>query len=91
MKIIIALLILALSACSSSPKCANPEGSKVVLTGKYTCQIRTRQVTVGSEMKIPESLKTSNLALFTLEWVEPSLKDGVISLGHFVLIERDSK
>jgi len=38
-------------------------------------------------LKIPDSLKNSNLSQFTLEWVEPDLKDGRIELGHFVLVQ----
>jgi hypothetical protein len=87
MRIICLALALAVSGCSHLPKCGNPEGSGVVLTGKDTCQVRIRQVTVGSDLKIPESLKNSSLSQFTLEWVEPDLKDGRIELGHFVLIQ----
>lgn len=86
MKIIFSVLVLVLTGCSHLPKCGNPEGSGVVLAGKDTCQVRIRQVTVGSDLKIPESLKNSNLSQFTLEWVEPDLKDGRIELGHFVLV-----
>ena len=95
MKIIFYALVFVLSGCSHLPKCGNPEGSGVVLAGKDTCQVRIRQVTVGSDLKIPESLKNSNLSQFTLEWVEPDLKDGRIELGHFVLVQssltKDSK
>lgn len=95
MKIVICALVFVLSGCSHLPKCGNLEGSGVVLAGKDTCQVRIRQVTVGSNLKIPESLKNSNLSQFTLEWVEPDLKDGRIELGHFVLVQssqtKDSK
>lgn len=78
--------VLFLSACAHSPKCGNPEGAKIILAGDKTCQVRIRQVTMGSELKIPVSLKGAALADFTLEWVEPSLESGRIELGHFVLI-----
>ena len=95
MKFIFCAFIIVLSGCSHLPKCGNPEGSGVVLAGKDTCKVRIRQVTVGSDLKIPESLKNSNLSQFTLEWVEPDLKDGRIELGHFVLVQssqaKDSK
>jgi hypothetical protein len=87
MKLDFFILVLALSGCSHVPKCGTPEGSRTVLMGKDTCQVRIRQVTIGSDLKIPESLKNSNLSQFTLEWVEPNLKDGRIELGHFVLIQ----
>ena len=85
MKRYIALILLA-SACAHKPLCGNPEGAKVIVTGKETCEVRIRQVTVGSDLKIPQSLKGASLAQFKLEWIEPDLKDGRIELGHFVLL-----
>lgn len=87
----IALFGLLLSACSSLPKCGNPEGAKTILSGKDTCQVRIRQVTIGSELKIPKSLKGTGLSQFALEWVEPGMVDGRIDLGHFVLVPKSSR
>lgn len=56
------------------------------MTGKESCQVRIRQVTVGSDLKIPASLKGAALSEFALDWVEPTLQDGRIELGHFVLV-----
>ncbi|MBL7670342.1 MAG: hypothetical protein JNM39_07630 [Bdellovibrionaceae bacterium] len=86
MKHIILLLSMAAFGCAHSPKCGNPEGAKVILAGEKTCQVRIRQVTLGSELKIPQSLKGAALVDFTLEWIEPALESGRIELGHFVLI-----
>lgn len=80
------LFLLALVSCTHTPKCGNPEGAKIILAGDKTCQVRIRQVTIGSELKIPHSLKGAALVDFTLEWVEPGLESGRIELGHFVLI-----
>ncbi len=91
MKYTIVILVLAISGCSHLPKCGNPEGAKVVLSGKDTCLVRIRQVTVGSDLKIPKSLKNSGLSQFTLEWVEPAMIEGRIELGHFVLLPMSSR
>lgn len=77
---------LMISGCAHSPKCGNPTGARAILSGTESCQIRIRQVTVGSELKIPQSLKGTALSEFTLDWVEPTLGNGKIELGHFVLI-----
>lgn len=90
-KSIFGLLALLLISCAHSPKCGNPDGAKVILVGEGNCQVRIRQVTVGSELKIPASLKGAGLAQFSLEWVEPDLKLGQIELGHFVLVPESAK
>lgn len=86
MRFAIIIFAFASSACSHLPKCGNLIGAKVIFSGKETCQVRIRQVTIGSELKIPQSLKDSGLSQFTLEWIDPSLIDGRIELGHFVLL-----
>lgn len=90
MKLVVSILVVALSGCAHRPKCGNPEGAKVVLSGKETCQVRIRQVTIGSDLKIPQSLKDSSLSQYALEWVEPGLVEGRIELGHFVLLPMPS-
>jgi hypothetical protein len=56
-----------------------------VYVKKTSCEIRIRQVTVGSDLKIPESLKRPDLAGMELQWVEPGVVNGHVVLGHFVL------
>lgn len=90
-QLLILTVVLFLASCAHSPKCGNPEGAKVVLVGEGSCQVRIRQVTIGSELKIPTSLKGIGLTQFSLEWVEPDLTAGKIELGHFVLIPETSK
>jgi hypothetical protein len=85
-KVIILLQTAFLFSCAHRPKCGNPEGAKVVLIGTSSCQVRIRQVTVGSELKIPSSLKGNGLAQFQMEWIEAGLSNGQIELGHFILI-----
>lgn len=91
MRNIFLLFSLMIVGCAHSSKCGNPEGAKVVLVGENSCQVRIRQVTMGSELKIPQSLKGAALADFTLEWIEPSLDSGRIELGHFVLVPSSAK
>lgn len=91
MKRLILLLASTLSACAHSPKCGNPAGARVILSGTESCQVRIRQVMVGSELKIPQSLKDTSLSQFTLDWVEPTLENGKIELGHFVLTPLEKK
>lgn len=81
----IVFVFLIFSGCAHGPRCGTPEGALVVFEGEKTCQVRIRQVTVGRDLKIPKTLK-ANLASLKLEWVEPKLDNGQISLGHFVLI-----
>jgi hypothetical protein len=91
MKLILVILVLAVSACSHLPKCGNPDGARIVMSGKENCVVRIRQVTVGSDLKIPKSLKDTGLSQFTLEWIEPGMIDGRIELGHFVLLSMSSR
>lgn len=79
------LMFLLTTACAHGPHCGTPEGALVVLEGDKTCQVRIRQVTIGRDLKIPKSLK-DNLGGLKLDWMEPQLAGGQISLGHFVLI-----
>ena len=78
--------LATLAGCTHIPKCGNPDGARVVLTGQDSCQVRIRQVTIGSDLKIPDSLKGAALSEFSLDWIEPTLQDGRIELGHFVLV-----
>ncbi len=71
--------------CAHSPKCGNLEGAKIILDGKTSCLVRIRQVEIGSNLKIPESLKNPELAVMELTWVDPVFIDGQITMGHFKL------
>ncbi|MBN8542480.1 MAG: hypothetical protein J0L82_18970 [Deltaproteobacteria bacterium] len=91
MKYAISLISFIAVGCAHSPKCGNPEGARVIFAGEKSCTVRIRQVTMGTELKIPQSLKGAALADFMLEWVEPTLESGRIELGHFVLISSSAK
>lgn len=79
-------IIALLSSCASKPKCGNPEGARSVLVGTSSCQVRIRQVNIGSDFNIPESLKDKLAPEFTLDWQEARLMNGQIEVGHFVLV-----
>ena len=82
------LHILSLSffiGCAHTPKCGNLEGAKTIYNKANSCEVRIRQVTIGTDLKIPDSLKKPEIVGLNLEWVDPSLQDGKIILGHFVL------
>ncbi len=92
MKTIIFLFCAVISVgCSHLPRCGNPEGTKVILSGKDNCQVRIRQVMVGEELKLPEGLKQTAISEFVLSWKETELRDGQIELGHYVLVPVDRK
>jgi hypothetical protein len=80
------MLLCILAGCAHKPICGNPPGSMTVFENDKSCTVRIRQVTIGSDLKIPESLKNPGLVSMTLEWIEPGLTDGRISLGHFELV-----
>lgn len=84
------LVLPLLAGCATSPKCGNPAGANLVYSDPKTCEVRVRQVVVGSRMQIPESLKGPSLASFELTWVDSSLVDGKIQVGHFVLIPKSN-
>lgn len=86
MKISITILLLSLSGCASGPRCGDPVEARAVYVKKTSCEIRIRQVTVGTDLKIPESLKRLDLAGMELQWVEPGVVGGQVALGHFVLV-----
>lgn len=82
------LIALAVSGCATAPKCGNPVSTNTVYMDSKTCDVRIRQVVIGSKLQIPESLKGSDLASYEMTWVESKLVDGKIQLGHFALIPK---
>lgn len=91
MKFISLVYLFLMINCAHVPKCGYPEGSKVVLEGKTNCLVRIRQVEIGSDLKIPDSLKNPDLVLLELTWVDPIFANGQIELGHFKLIPKNIK
>lgn len=89
MKYIFYLMSLGLVGCTISPKCGNPEGASIVYLEK-TCKVRIRQVVIGDEMHVPESLKGSGFAGYEVGWQDSILQDGRIILGHFILYPKRS-
>lgn len=86
------ILVLGLCAgCSTTPRCGDLVGARVVYVGPRSCDVRIRQVTIASQLKIPESLKKAELAGLRLQWVDPRLVDGQVIMGHFVLASKDAR
>lgn len=73
------------SACSTSPKCGVAKDSITVFENEKSCSVRIRQVTIGSEMSLPKSVKPADLIFWNLGWSDSALKNGRIEVGHFVL------
>ena len=90
-QIIFLPLILLFLGCSHLPKCGNPDGAKVVLVGKDSCQVRIRQVSIGDELKIPQGVKATAISEFSLSWKDAELREGQIELGHYILLPVDQK
>lgn len=86
MKNIFLFTSLFLVACASNPKCDGP----LAVYEEKSCVPRIRQVAVGSDLLIPESLK-ADWQSHELVWIEPIFKDGQIVLGHFALVPRSGK
>lgn len=72
-----------MTSCAHEPKCGG--GAPAIYQEAGNCVPRIRQVMVGSDLKVPESLK-GNFSTLKLDWVDSQLKDGQIVLGHFVLV-----
>ena len=91
MRFIILSLSIYIVGCTSLPKCGNPDGAKVVFAGKSTCDVRIRQVSVGSEIKIPKDSHSLKANEYNVVWRESAFSNGEIDMGHFVLlpIEKD--
>jgi hypothetical protein len=77
-------LFLYLCSCTTTPRCGDSIEARTIYIKKSSCEIRIRQVTIGSDLRIPESLKRPDLAGMELQWVEPGVIGGQVILGHFV-------
>jgi hypothetical protein len=86
MKHIVSVFLLFISACASKPKCGYPEGAKIVFENDKSCHVRIRQVVVGTDFKIPESLKSTALISYEINWRDTVVENGRVVMGHFVLI-----
>ena len=88
MKNIIFAVALFVIGCAHDPKCGG--GAPAIYQESSSCVPRIRQVVIGSDLKVPDSLK-SNFATLKLDWVESTLQDGQIVLGHFVLLPGETR
>lgn len=78
---------ILLTACASKTRCSD---AFAIYEDGPACIPRIRHAAVGSDLKIPDSLKVDWVA-HELVWTESALKDGQIVLGHFVLVPRGGK
>ncbi len=85
--IIIAAALLAVG-CAHNPNCGG--GAPAIYQEAGNCIPRIRQVVIGSDLRVPDSLK-SNFATLKLDWVESTLQDGRIVLGHFILVPGETR
>lgn len=83
--------LLFLVSCTHAPKCGNPDGAKLVFENKTSCMVRIRQVEIGTDLRIPQSLKNPELSLLELTWIDPVFSNGIIELGHFRLLPQVAK
>lgn len=90
-RLLIIIFQVVISGCAHTPKCGNPDGAKIIYEGKQTCTVRIRSIIVGSELKIPESIKNPEIVTLGMEWVDPVMKDGQIIMGHFVMTPGNKK
>lgn len=88
MRYLYAMLAVMLTSCAHNPKCGG--GAPAIYQEAGNCVPRIRQVVIGSDLNIPESLK-GNLNSLKLDWVDSTLTDGQIVLGHFVLTQGERR
>lgn len=84
-KILMTFAMIALTGCSTAPKCGSNANSETIFLDTKTCEVRIRQVLVASKMNLPKSVKTADLTSWELDWVASDLSNGQIQFGHFVL------
>lgn len=84
MKFILPLLLL-MTGCASSPKCGSGTSKSAVYFTPDSCNVRIKDVVIGSELSVPETLKESESLTHDVSWVETSVVAGKIQTGHFVL------
>lgn len=85
---LIGVIAVAVSGCTTKTVCANgSESFRAVLDPENKCQVRIRQVVIGSEVALPKTLKLPEAnAMWGYRWVDSELHDGSVKLGHFELV-----
>lgn len=88
MKNLFCILFFVLSGCATKSVCMNSnESFRAVYNHERSCTVRIRQVVVGSDLDLPKSLSfKESETQWGYRWVESSFKNGVLELGHFVLV-----
>lgn len=88
MKYLVLLFLASMTACATTTVCkGGDEGFRPVYDAKKNCAVRIRETVVGSSIDLPKSIsfKESD-KVWSYRWIEPQYKEGVLELGHFVLV-----
>lgn len=83
-----ALAVLAFAlGCTTKTICANgTESFRPVLDSSNSCNVRIRQVIVGTDVKTPASVAIDGGAVnWAYDWTPSEFKNGQIELGHVIL------
>lgn len=83
------LTLMLFVGCAHKPNCGILPEAKTVLYPN-SCRVRIKQVVIGQDLKIPQSLK-KDLALFEVGWEEPESKNGKIETGRFIILTDEVK
>ena len=88
MKYTLTIIILILNGCVAKPVCMN--SNKIfqsVFDVERGCSMRIKEVVIGSDIGLPKSLSfNETTTVWEYRWVQSSFKDGILELGHFVLV-----
>ena len=88
MKYLKLLFMAFIAGCSTKTVCVNGnESFQPVYDLKKNCSVRIRQTIIGSSVDLPKSISfKESEAMWRYRWVESQYKNGIVELGHFVLV-----
>jgi hypothetical protein len=82
------LLTMLLSACASSPKCQTQGAASAIYMTEKSCDVRIRQVEVGSTTSGASTVRDSDRFVTVLDWVDATYENGQIKTGHFLKTQK---
>lgn len=89
MKYLFLGFLLVLVGCAHKSPCGNLPEAKAVFYPN-SCKVRIKQVVIGTDLKIPQSIK-NDLSLFEMNWKDPESKNGKIETGQFIILTDEVK
>lgn len=89
MRYLILSLVLFIVSCAHKPNCGTLPEAKAVFYPN-SCKVRIRQVVIGQDLKIPQSLK-NDLNILEMGWEDPESKNGKIEMGRFIILTDEVK